>query len=173
MAHALKHTILILFIGLLLFNTGGSLIFFKLREAAIEASFKKALANNELIGNVAVVEFTDVELQNAEWEDEHEVKLNGHFYDILKVEYKDGHKVYSCFADDDETALYTWYNQHKKHQLENGADDDNLAPVFSNIFVYKIQHIAFLSIYLQTINTLCHLSNTQVVPIPTAPPPKA
>ncbi len=172
MANTLKHSILILFTGLLLFNTGGSLVFFKLREAAIEAEFKKALANNQVLGNVAVVKFTDAELQNAHWEDEHEIVLNGHYYDVLATEYKNGHTVYICFADDNETALYAWYNNYKKQQVKNGVDDDDFAGMYRNTFINKIHQVTYLTTYLQTINTHYSLLNTQVASVPKSPPPK-
>lgn len=153
MPNFLKQYILILFTGLLLFNTSGSLIFFKLREASIERAFKAALKNNEIKRDIYTVDFTDDELKNAEWENTYEVNVKGRWYDVISTQFKYGHTIYTCLADHDETALYDWYKQHKKSKAEDGTDDEDFLRILINTYTFISQDIAYLINYLQTIIT--------------------
>lgn len=170
MANGLKHSILILFTGLLLFNTGGSLVFFKLREAAIERAFTQALHNNKLDPSHYITEFTAVELINAEWDNSHEVKVNGRWYDVIATQNINGSVVYTCFADDDETALFCWYKEQQQQDAEDGEEDD--FSVEGDSYLYKPQKLVYICAFLQTINTHYAGLNSQLAGIPKFPPPK-
>ena len=60
----------------------------------------------------ALVLIAASELTKAEWEDEHEFRLNGQMYDVAGIEYHDGQKHYRCVADERETRI--------EHRLDDG-----------------------------------------------------
>jgi hypothetical protein len=46
-----------------------------------------------------------IDLKSAEWEDEHEFRLEGQMYDVAGIEYHNGLKYYRCVTDELETQI--------------------------------------------------------------------
>lgn len=119
MIRSFKHILIYSLIGLLLFNTGGSLIYFKLKEEAIEASAKKAIAEHKFHTN-DICRF-DANKPGLEWEESDEIKVDGQYYDVLYTETSHAGSYIYCIADNNETSLYNWYTNF----IEDDSGNDN------------------------------------------------
>lgn len=72
-------------------------------------------------------DFTAAEIQkidfseNLDWEKkEKEFRKNGNFYDVIKIQNKNGKKTIYCVADKDEDALLNAYENYlQKHQKQS------------------------------------------------------
>jgi hypothetical protein len=53
--------------------------------------------------------FSADKLSQLEWEDKHEFRFNGHMYDVISQEWKNGKLEIRCIADEKETSLVNHY----------------------------------------------------------------
>lgn len=162
---ATKHILLIFLTGLLLFNTGGSLVFFKLKEKVIERKVALAIANGQ---------FDKTKLVRVEAAVDEELNINGRWHDVVFTTVENGKKVSYCMPDDEET---NWHSFAAYFNNVNEDDDNNdeqilntfysyyetpsQAPVYGRIFTIKSQYQAlYLILYTQAKN------------LPPTPPPR-
>lgn len=125
MANNFKYLFIILFIGLLLVNSGSSFIFFKLKEEAAEASAKKAIKERRYTYD-AICCF-DLEKCALEWVEDDEIRVNGHYYDVLYTVQTNGHIWVYSIADENETNLLNWYAEVSKKETKNDSNVQDFA----------------------------------------------
>lgn len=163
---ASKYTLFLFLTGLLLFNTGGSLVFFKLKEKAIERKVTTLLASGQLDkdGLVRVEAIVD-----------DEVKINGRWHDVVFRQIEHGKLVAYCLADDDET---NWYNFMSYYTNLADDDDDNddalrlrVAHSYYDIPVRTPCYTKAVVLQKPT-NTVYLIRYAQAVNFPPTPPPK-
>jgi hypothetical protein len=168
--HVLTNTLTLFFAGLLLFNTGSSLVFLLLKEHAIEEDFERALKNGQ-VNSSLIVEFSADDVAGAHWEHSREIELNGHYYDLVSTYKKNGQTVYRFIADEDETKLFTAYKQqHSQQGKQKGknttAHSNNwYLPAAFTIPIHNYIHTASINS-----TTLLRISQTWLTL--NVPPPK-
>jgi hypothetical protein len=149
MLYPLKNIAFCAIAGLLLFNTVGGFALLKWQEHSIEECFEEALKTGK-IESTKTITFTTADLLHAHWENNHEIQLNGRYYDlIVKSQKADGTEVYEFIADEDETELYYEYKGlFKSNKSKN-------APAFAGFAFYFAQNctIPYSISLLQCINT--------------------
>ena len=119
MFKALQKIALGAMVVVLLFNTAGSIVLLKLREYALEEDFELALKKGQIESN-SIVKFSAADIANAHWENNHEIKLNGRYYDLVRTDKINGTIVYEFIADDDESDLFAqYYARHNHHKTKS------------------------------------------------------
>jgi hypothetical protein len=153
---------------LLLFNTVGSIILLKVQERAIEESFEHALKTGQIQSN-RIVKYTAADIANAQWENDHEIKLNGKYYDLVSTKNAEGITTYEFIADDEESTLFAEYNLLQKH----GKAKSSLVFPFLVFYYQPNTTNSFLNKVIQTIATGSEAMHEQSRQLPLSPPPKA
>lgn len=153
---------------LLLFNTIGSIILLKLKEHAIEENFEHALKSGQIQSN-RIVKFTAADIANAHWENGHEIKLNGKYYDLVSTKNAGGIITYEFIADDEESTLFAEYNSLQKHSKSKSS----VAFPFLVFYHQPNTTNPFLNKVIQTIVTGTTALHEQSRQLPLFQPPKA
>ncbi|UPT65256.1 MAG: hypothetical protein M0D57_11840 [Sphingobacteriales bacterium JAD_PAG50586_3] len=153
---------------LLLFNTVGNIILLKIQEHAIEEEFEHELKAGHIESN-SIIQFTAADIANAHWENNHEIRLNGKYYDLVRTNKSKGITIYQFIADDEESDLFAdYYTQHKQGKTKHAVAFQ--FPVF-----YQPAYTAhsFLNTATQTITTNSKALHEQNSSLPNFPPPQA
>jgi hypothetical protein len=153
---------------LLLFNTVGSIILLKLKEHAIEENFEHALKSGQIQSN-RIVKFTAADIANAHWENSHEIKLNGKYYDLVSTKNEGGITTYEFIADDEESTLFAEYNSLQKH----GRSKSSVAFPFLVFYYQSNTTNSFHNKVIQTIATATDALHDQSSQLPLFQPPKS
>lgn len=165
-----KFTANILLVVFILQLFGMSAMYFSQRYAFKQSAFKIIESNNEQ-------KFTFLQLSNLEFQlakfDEHELFMNGQLYDIVSIEFLDGHMIVKAYRDAAEESFIKktidWFDASNS----NGTNLPKLIlKTFFNpvVLIKKFTFVFFDSLKIQLNKRLSfHVLN--VFRIPVTPPP--
>lgn len=105
--------------GVFCFQIAGSVsCFLYLRkeiQQEIKSQIKAGIPEQELH---RIIE-DDYFLSHADWWEDHEFRLDGVMYDIVKTEMLNGQKVFLCINDTEESELFTNLGEQTDEELKN------------------------------------------------------
>lgn len=166
MANTLKNILNFFLIGLLLFNSGGSLIYFKLKEKHIELAAKNAIKEGRYTFN-GVNTFAVSDTRIA-WEEDDEIRVNGTYYDIIKT--NDG--MLYCIADEEESELYNWYAQIVEENEEDTNDSNDEQNIIAKWYCQYTNNTVLVSQPVLEVNTVYQKYISRLFAGVAHPPPR-
>jgi len=107
----IAHILLVVFIVQLF---GMSAMYFSQRYAIKQSAYK--IIESEIESNFTYLKLSPLEFQLAKFE-EHELFINGQLYDIVSIEFLDGHMIVKAFRDAAEESFIKktidWFDAFK------------------------------------------------------------
>ncbi len=132
------------FIGIMLFNFGGYLIFFfaQLHQIKAEAiqKIQQGLTSEELVS----IEINKQNAAQINWVEKHEFRFSGKMYDVVYSEETSDSTTYYCFDDSKESDLYAALNRVIK-RLKNHRKNSTvkIIKVFNHFNKYQIDGLSY------------------------------
>jgi len=163
----IAHILLVVFIVQLF---GMSAMYFSQRYAIKQSAYK--IIESEIESNFTYLKLSPLEFQLAKFE-EHELFINGQLYDIVSIEFLDGHMIVKAFRDAAEESFIKktidWFDA-------SNSNDINLPKLilktfFSPVVLIKNFIFSFLNLVDFQFNKELLLDVLNVCRIPITPPP--
>jgi hypothetical protein len=121
----------ILLLFCLLFATAGYQVVLRVQVWQAKNQMKRELQNSSSHKDeITEFQFAADKYNQLEWENDHEFLFNGHMYDLISKEWKNGKLLISCISDDRETVLL---NEYMKINRENQSGKKTLASLLQLI----------------------------------------
>jgi len=115
----LKKVTAILLLGCLVFCAAGYHFVFRFQLWQAKSEMKLRLLRSPGQKEITELSFNSQEQEKLEWEDDHEVSVNGEMYDVIEQYSRDGKLVLRCIDDKKETALIDEYLKLNKNNSDN------------------------------------------------------
>ena len=132
----------ILLLFCLVFASAGYHLVFRYQISHAKAQMKRALRNSSRNSeDVTEFSFTNENLKQLEWEDDHEFRFKGKMYDVIEKQWQDGKLHIRCISDEKETVLIDQYMQINKN---NHSDSKPLSSLIQLITAQFIQPFALI-----------------------------
>lgn len=96
----------------ILYQCAGYLLVFQANFMLCRKEMKKAIKAGLSDEQLEHFSFTEQEYKNLDWQHEHEFKLHGVLYDIVRSEFIDGKLYLSCVNDKQESRLFAHLSEH-------------------------------------------------------------
>lgn len=137
-----SHLFLIIFI----WQLAGFFVYFEIERNRVRKDIKQLIKNGSLKSKCRLFNFTQKEFNNLTWINDHEFKMNGHMYDVVKKnKNKHGYSV-SCIDDTQETRLFAELDDATNSNLNNQSEK---APLKS---FEKLLNAAYLEPFMTLID---------------------
>jgi len=174
-----KSGIILLFLGIILFEMCGCYILPGLYQIAIKYSIRQQIKNNIPAEKIRIIKIPVKENAHANssfsFKNENECWYEGKLYDIITVKQIANFHLYYCLFDEKETALITWF-MNLFHQKFSLIQDNNPALNFilyiSTLFCTPFFQVMFQSSVSEWIYSMLGFKKYQNYILPYTPPPK-
>ncbi len=111
---------------LFLFQLGGWIMPFYIHQQGIRHSIKQRIKKGVPEGELIYFEENDDFLAAIEWENDHEFRLDGAMYDVVKTETSSNKKVFACINDRQEEQLFAQLDELVNNELNKEANVQRL-----------------------------------------------
>ncbi|MDX2002745.1 MAG: hypothetical protein SFW35_09955 [Chitinophagales bacterium] len=122
----MKRAFAILLISIFIFNEVGHLCIFLFERMAVRKEVKHSMLDALDNGKLLAFSFSKQQLADLDWEDEHEFRLQGKMYDVVRREIKDGLVTLYCYSDDQETQLLAGLEKEVEKRMAQAMDLEKL-----------------------------------------------
>ncbi len=134
----MKRLFSVLFLIVFIWQLAGFFIYFELERYHVRKDIKRAIKHSLPQNQYKQFNFTNEEFKDLTWINEHEFKMNGHLYDVVKKNKSNvGFSVY-CIDDIQETVLFAQLDEATASNLNNQPEK---APLKSFLKVFKLAFI--------------------------------
>jgi hypothetical protein len=133
-----KRLISFLFLIIFIWQLAGFFIYFEIERFHVRKDIKRAIKHSLHQNQYKQFNFTNQEFRDLTWINEHEFKMNGRLYDVVKKNKLNiGFSVY-CIDDIQETLLFAQLDEATVSNLNNQPEN---APLNSFLKLFKLAYI--------------------------------
>lgn len=134
----MKRLISFLFLIIFIWQLAGFFIYFEIARFHVRKDIKRAIKHSLPQNKFKQFNFTNEEFKYLTWINEHEFKMNGRLYDVVKKNKSNvGFSVY-CIDDIQETVLFAQLDEATVSNLNNQPEK---APLKSFVKLFKLAYI--------------------------------
>jgi hypothetical protein len=127
-----------LFLIVFIWQLAGFFIYFEIERYHVRKYIKRAIKQSLPQNQYKQFNFTNEEFKDLTWINEHEFKMNGRLYDVVKKNKSNVVFSVSCIDDIQETVLFAQLDEATVSNLNNQPEK---APLKSFVKVFKLAFI--------------------------------
>ena len=143
----MKRLFSFLFLIVFIWQLAGFFIYFEIERYHVRKDIKRAIKHSLPQNQYKQFNFTNAEFNELTWINDHEFKMNGRLYDVVKKNKSNVGISVSCIDDIQETILFAQLDEATTSNLNNQPEK---APLKLFVKLLKLAYIerksAFLSI---------------------------
>ena len=134
----MKRLFSVLFLIVFIWQLVGFFIYFEIERYHVRKDIKRAIKHSLPQNQYKQFNFTNKEFKDLTWINDHEFKMNGRLYDVVKKNKSNvGFSVY-CIDDIQETVLFAQLDEATTSNLNNQPEK---APIKSFVKLIKLAYI--------------------------------
>jgi len=149
----LKRTFSYLFLLIFIFNTVGYFPVFLYLQCQVKHDIKQRIKQSIPQEELTIFTLTEAQYKNLDWVEDHEFRLNGDMYDVVRKNTDDkGSIVMYVINDKKEKEVFTNLEQQIEDNLENTTTGKNVKKVLKH----------FTGIYLPFKKLICFVPEKEI-----------
>lgn len=134
----MKRLFSVLFLIVFIWQLAGFFIYFEIERYYVRKDIKRAIKHSLPQNQYKQFNFTNKEFKDLTWINDHEFKMNGRLYDVVKKNKSNvGFSVY-CIDDMQETVLFAQLDEATASNLNNQPEK---APLKSFVKLLKLAYV--------------------------------
>ncbi|MBM3186996.1 MAG: hypothetical protein FJZ67_11910, partial [Bacteroidetes bacterium] len=131
----MKRLFSFLFLIVFFWQLAGFFVYFEIERYHVRKDIKLAIKQSLPQNEFKQFNFTEIEFQHLTWINDHEFKMNGRMYDVVKKYKNDAGYSISCIDDIQETRLFAQLDEATSSNLNNQPEK---APLKSFVKLLKL-----------------------------------
>jgi hypothetical protein len=159
----LKRLAPIFFLFFILLTIGGYYPLFKIEQWQLHEKVKSLIKNDISESKLHLLDFTEGE--NIDWENKgEELCYKNNMYDVVKSKKENGHTLFYCLTDNEETELFSQLDQMAQKEnstpASNGKNTINLVKNMLSLSYVAAENISIPYLHTNALNrSAAHLFN--------------
>jgi hypothetical protein len=138
-----------LFLIVFIWQLAGFFIYFEFERYHVRKEIKRAIKHSLPQNEFKQFNFTIKEYNDLTWINEHEFKMNGRLYDVVKKNKSNVGFCLSCIDDIQETVLFAQLDKATAANLNNQPEK---APMKSFVKLFKLAYIEPENRFIGSVN---------------------